>query len=417
MIYQTLSDAFASFRRQLPAEARLYVGGCSGEPVALAEVLAESPDLAAGITFLGIWIPGINRTDWASLHPDAYAESIFLPPDYRPSFEAGRTKFLPLPYTQAWPWLTRTPLDGGVVMVSPPDKTGQVSLGISPDFAPAILSRKDVPLLGIINPHMPAPPHSLTIPASRFAVLAEDSRPLVEVLPAPLPSAFKSIAGHIADLIEAGDTLQFGLGNVQQAVLTELAGRRGLRIHSGMISDPAQGLMDGDPDLQITTGIAVGTAAFYDRLATARNVRFLPVGDTHALRNLADIPRFTAINSLIEIDLFGQANAEFIGGRQISGLGGLVDFLRGAGLSEGGKGITALVSTAQSGAKSRIVPRLPDNAVSIARTDLDIVVTEHGVARLKGLDIDARASALIGIADPAHRATLETEWTRMRSRM
>lgn len=417
MIYQSLSEAFRTFRARLPAEARLYVGGCSGDPVALADTLRSEPELVAGLTFLGVWIPGINRTDWASLHPDARAESIFLPPDYRPSFEAERTRFLPLPYTQAWPWLCETPLDGGVVMVSPPDKDGQVSLGVSPDFAPAILARTKVAVLAIINPHMPSPQRSVRVPLERFALVAEDARPLVEVLPTVLPSAFEAIAGHISGLIDEGDTLQFGLGNGQQAVLTALAGRRGLRIHSGMISDPVQGLMDGDPDLPITTGIAVGTATFYRRLARAPNVRFLPVSETHMLDKLAVIPRFTAINSLIEIDLFGQANAEFMGGRQVSGLGGLVDFLRGARLSSGGKGITALVSTAQKGAISRIVPRLSETAVSISRTDLDIVVTEHGIARLRGRDIDARAEALIGIADPAHRARLADEWTRMRKRM
>lgn len=417
MIHSSLSDAFRSFRARLPADARLYVGGCSGDPLALADLLRSEPSLAAGLTFLGAWIPGINRTDWASLHPEARAETIFLPPDMRPSFEAGRTRFLPMSYSQAWPWLCETPLDGGVIMVSPPDNEGQVSLGVSPDFAPAILARPEVVLLAIINPHMPSPPRSVRVPLQRFALVAEAARPLAEVLPAQLPPAFTAIAGHISGLIDAGDTLQFGLGNMQQAVLTSLAGRRGLAVHSGMISDPVQGLMDGDPGMPVATGIAVGTAAFYRRLADAPNVRFLPVSETHMPDALASIPRFTAINSLIEIDLFGQANAEFIGGRQVSGIGGLADFLRGARLSPGGKGITALVSTTQKGAISRIVPRLSETAVSLSRTDLDIVVTEHGIARLKGRDLDARAEALIAIADPAHRAMLAEEWGRMRQQM
>ena len=229
MIYQSLSEAFRTFRARLPAEARLYVGGCSGDPVALADLLRAEPALAKGLTFLGVWIPGINRTDWAGLHPEARAESIFLPPDYRGSFDAGRTRFLPLPYTQAWPWLCETPVDGGVLMVSPPDGDGQVSLGVSPDFAPAILARTEVPVLAIINPHMPAPLQSVRVPLERFVMVAEDAQPLVEVLPTGLPPAFEAIASHIAGLIEEGDTLQFGLGNVQQAVLTALAGHRGDR--------------------------------------------------------------------------------------------------------------------------------------------------------------------------------------------
>ncbi len=417
LTYPTLSQAFRALRQRMPQTARLYVGGCSGDPLALADVLRDNLGLAAGLTFVGVWIPGINRTDWASLHPDARTETFFLPPDFRASFDARRTKILPMSYSQAWQWLSETPLDGAVVMVSPPDKHGMVSLGVSPDFAPAILARRDVPAFAIINPQMPAPPQSISVPLSRFAHLAEDARALIEIAPTPLPHVFETIAEHICGLIETGDTLQFGLGNVQQAVLTRLAGRRGLRIHSGMISDPVQGLMDSDPALSITAGIAVGTAAFYRRLASAPKVRFLPVSETHMPDRLAAIPRFTAINSLIEIDLFGQGNAEFIGGQQVSGLGGLPDFLRGASLSPGGKGIVALASTAQKGAISRIVPRLSEGAVSLARTELDIVVTEHGVARLKGCDIDARAGALIGIADPAHRATLAGEWARLRSRM
>ncbi|MFN3313387.1 MAG: acetyl-CoA hydrolase/transferase family protein [Hyphomonas sp.] len=401
----------------MPKNARLHVGGCSGDPLALADLLRDQPALAVGLTFVGVWIPGINRTDWANLHPDAQAETIFLPPDFRASFDAGRTRILPMAYSQAWSWLSETPLNGAVIKVSPPDKDGMVSFGVSPDFAPAILARPDVPTLALINPHMPAPPQSIRVPLSRFAYFAEDARPLIEIAPNPLPPVFETIAQHICGLIEAGDTLQFGLGNVQQAVLTALAGRQGLRIHSGMISDAIQGLMDGDPDLPITTGIAVGTAAFYERLASAPNVLFRPVSETHMLDRLAAIPRFTAINSLIEIDLFGQGNAEFIAGKQVSGLGGLADFLRGASLSPGGKGIVALASTAQKGAISRIVPRLSEGVVSLARTELDIVVTEHGIARLKGRDLDARAKALIGIADPAHRATLAEEWAKMRSRM
>jgi acyl-CoA hydrolase len=121
-----------------------------------------------------------------------------------------------------------------------------------------------------------------------------------------------------------------------------------------------------------------------------------------------------AINSVLEVDLFGQANAEFIRGRQVSGTGGLTDFLRGARASPGGIGMTALASTAKGGAISRIVPRLAPDATSVSRADMDVVITEHGVARLRGLDLDGRAAALIAIADPAHRDTLATAWDAMR---
>lgn len=414
MTVLTPAEALRRFRGRLPARARLYVGGCSGEPLGFAEACRDAPGLAAGLTFLGQWVPGLNQTDWAGLHPEAEAETTFLAPALRASFEAGRTRILPLAYSSSWDWLARTPMDGALMLVSPPDAGGNVSLGVSPDFGPLILSRPEVPVLALINPQMPAPPHSPKVPLSRFHLVAEESRALVSVPPAPLAPAFSTIARHIAGCLPEGATLQFGIGNVQQAVLTELAGRKGLAIHSGIISDPVMGMLDADPGLQVTTGVAVGTAALYTRLARETRVRFLPVSETHALARLAALPRFAAINSVLEVDLFGQANAEFIRGRQVSGTGGLTDFLRGARASEGGIGITALVSTAREGTVSRIVPRLAPDATSVTRADIDTVVTEYGAACLRDLDFDARAGALIALAAPAHRPALEAAWQDMR---
>ena len=412
-----LKDAFCSFRTRLPRQARLFVGAGTAEPIALGRLMEEDGELAEGIRFIGIRIPGINRFDWAGLHPTCSAETIFLSPDFRKTFEDGRTKLVPLTYSQAWHWLGFTPLDGAVIMVSEPDRTGHVSLGISPDFAPAVLNRTGLPAMAIINPGMPAPPDSIRVPLDRFALHVRDECPLIEIAPVCLPDEFALIAEHVNAQINEGDTLQFGLGNLQQAVLDRLASRRRLSIHSGMISDPVQSLLDNEPSISITTGIAVGTNAFYQRLATARNIRFRPVCETHMPERLAQIPRFTAINSLIEVDLFGQANAEFINTRQISGTGGLSDFLRGARLSPGGRAITALMSTASGGRISRIVPHLREGSVSIPRTDLDIIVTEHGTARLSGLDIDSRAEALINLAAPSFRPMLASEWAAMRRRM
>jgi acyl-CoA hydrolase len=144
-------------------------------------------------------------------------------------------------------------------------------------------------------------------------------------------------------------------------------------------------------------------------------VRFTPVIETHSSDVLSAIPRFTAINSALEIDLMGQANAEFLGGRQVSGIGGLNDFLRAAARSEGGKPIIALNATAKGGALSRIVPKLTGGAVSVGRGDVAIVVTEFGSADLRGLSLDDRAKALISLAAPIHRDGLERDWREMRS--
>ncbi|MEM9054219.1 MAG: acetyl-CoA hydrolase/transferase C-terminal domain-containing protein [Pseudomonadota bacterium] len=411
-------EAFTQLRADMPEKARLYVAGCSGEPLALVEGLRESLDLARGVTFTGIWIPGVNTTDWAGLHEEAQAETIFLSPALRPSFDAGRTHFLPLSYTQSVKHLSQTPLDGAVVMVSPPDQNGQVSLGVSADFSNEILDRTDIPVMALINQAMPAPKDGPLFPLSRFQYVSETDTPLVEVQTANLPETFTAIGWHITSLIEPGDTLQFGLGNVQQAVLEALTKHRDLKIHAGMISDPLLGLLDkgciADASGAITTGVAIGTNALYERAAHDPRIAFRPVRHTHAITTLAAIPNFKAINSCIEVDLFGQANAEFIGGKQVSGTGGLVDFLRGGEASEGGRAIVALTSKARKGTISRIVPRLPADATSIARADVGTVVTEHGIADLRGKTIDQRALALIAIAAPEFRDSLSNAWDDIR---
>lgn len=412
----TPREALQELRRRRPGPLRIYAPGCSGEALRFAQGFAEDPALAAGATFLGVWIPGANRIDYAALHHAASSELIFLAPEFRESFERGRAAFHPLSYTQAWRWLQETPLDAALFQVTPPDKSGTVCLGVSADFSPAVLARRDIIKLAQINPQMPRPASAPTCPLDDFDIVVEATGEVLPYQPLALSPVFDEIARRIALMIDDGDTLQFGLGNVQLAVLRALFAKRRLRIHSGMVSDPLlqaidAGAIEAD-DGAIVAGVALGTRALYSRAASDQRFRFEPVGYTHAHATLAAIPRFVAINSVIEVDLFGQANGEFINGRQVSGGGGLVDFMRGAAASPGGKPIVALASTARGGV-SRIVPRLDAPAVTLARTDVAIVVTEHGAADLRGLSLDGRAQALIALAHPDHRQRLAEGWARI----
>lgn len=418
MTIESIKRSLAGFRKSLPSRAQIYVAGCSGEPTLVAQAFKSAPDLAEATTFCGIWIPGVNHTDWAGLSDTSEAKSIFVSPSLRRSFEAGRTHFLPLSYTQSTAWLASAALDGGIVMTTPPDVNGMVSLGVSADFSDLILTRATIPILGVINHAMKAPLNGLKVPLSRFASTVEIDHPLVEVEEADLPDSFEQIGRYIAELCSDGDTLQFGLGNVQQSALKALRDHKHLRIHAGMISTPLIDLLDRDALSEdygaITTGVAIGTQALYNRVVHEDRIVFAPVSYTHAVSTLSALPNFKAINSCIEVDLFGQANAEFINGRQVSGTGGLVDFLRGAREAENGRGIVALASSAKNGTISRIVPRLPRDATSIARADIDTVVTEHGIAVLKHKTIEQRAKALIEIAHPKFRDDLAAQWSEIR---
>jgi acyl-CoA hydrolase len=415
---EAAAERLAAAARQ--GDGRVYVAGCSGAPLALHAAFAAAPELAAGLTFEGVWIPGVDKADWASLHEKSRAEGIFLSPEWQESFRAGRFCFSPLTYTQTWDRLARSGRAVAVVMTSLPDAEGAVSLGVSQDFSPAALEHAGLKI-AVMNPAMPPARDGARLPLSSFDLVVEHDHPLLTVETPTLDPAFAAIAGHVRALLHDGDTLQFGLGKVQLAVLGALEGLRGLRLHAGMVSDPLLSILDGpvlaDAPDAVTTGVALGSPALYARTACDPRVRFRAVGYTHAIATLGAIPQLVAVNSLIEVDLFGQGNAEFLGPAQISGGGGLTDFLRGAALSAQGRPVCALVSTAKGGALSRIVPRLAHGAVSVSRADMGIVVTEHGSADLRGLDVEARAQALIGLAAPAHRNTLAAAWREMRRSM
>lgn len=385
---------------------RVFIPAGAAEPLALFEAFAANPEAARDLTFAGAFLPGANRNDWASF---GRAEGTFASADWRESLETGRFSLLPLTYHQTFGWLRTTALDAAVFHVSVP-QDGRCSLGVAADFAPAAMGR-DLLKVGLINRQMPVT-RGPSIPLGAFDVVVEVDQPLAEYEVGTLDPAFDSISQTIAALTPPGACVQFGLGKVGIATLAALKDRKGLTIHSGMVTDPLLEVLNSGAVDEVVTGVALGTRPLFERCAADPRIRFEPVSHTHDIRTLAAISRLVAVNSALEVDLFGQANAEFIGGRQVSGVGGLTDFLRGAGLSEGGVPIVALNATAKG--RSRIVPRLAPNAVSVPRSDMAVVVTEHGHADLRGLSLDARAAALIAIAAPEHRDGLSDQWDQMR---
>lgn len=393
-------------------EARLFVPFGPGEPLGLRDRIKAMDGGPGRVCFVGAPIPGINRTDWSALREGATSEGIFVSADWRPAFEAGRYALRPLTWFQTFRWLGETPLDAAVFMVSPPGPDGRVTLSVASDLAPAVLNRSDVFKLALVNPNLPAV-NGPRWPLEAFDLVAEDDSAVLDYDAGDLDPAFEVISRHIAEIAPDGASLQFGVGKAGVAALKGLRGRKGLNIHSGMVTDPLVDLLDEAVVDRVVTGLAAGTARLRDRLGDSR-ITFADSGHTHDISVLAGIPRLVAVNSALEIDLFGQANAEFQGGRQISGIGGLTDFLRGARLSDGGLPILALPASAKGDSISRIVPRLSPGVVSVPRADIGLVITEHGVADLRGRTLDERAQALIGVASPAHRDALSNAWDQMR---
>lgn len=386
---------------------RILLGGCTADPIEMLEAVAADPEIWQGVTLTGAFIPGVNDRDYSALGQNGTVETIFVTAGLRADRATGRVAHLPLHYSAFHDRLARPGVVDLVVITVPPPQGGSIGLGLCADFAPAAIAA-GARLIGLVNPNMPDPPGAPRFPLARFEALAEATAPLPELPSLPPDPVSRKIAARIAELIPEGGHLQLGLGSLQAAVLEAVRGRDDLGFHGGMISDGVLDAVDAGGFLRgITTGVALGSRRFCDRLRRSAEVRFAPVSHTHGIGTLAALPGMTCVNSGLEVDLTGQVNVEYLNGNQSSGQGGMIDFIRGARASAGGVAIMALPSTARKGTVSRIVPQLAQGTpVSVARSDVDVVVTEHGVADLREADMDTRRARLIAIADPAFRDDL-----------
>ncbi len=399
--------------RYLPPGAEIWWGQASAEPTPLVHALLDQiGELGPRRAFCGLtWDERLTRHLPAQLSLVSYGALGEL----RVLSRAGRLEVVPCHYS-ALPRMFAEgalPADVGLIQVSPPDSGGYCSLGVGVDYAADAIEHTPV-LIAEMNQRMPATAGAPRLPADRFAAVVETDRPLAEAPARPPDDVELAIARNVAALIEDGDTLQMGVGSLPSAVLDQLTGHEDLGFHSGMISDGVlrlveKGVLTGsrkeiDPGV-IVTGAALGTAELYDRLPELPVV-FRPASYTHAPSVLSRLRSLVAVNSAIEVDLTGQVGAEVRRGTYIGAVGGQVDFCRAAALT-GARSIITLRAT--SGAHSAIVPALHGGVVTTARSDVDMVVTEYGVAHLRGCGLAERARRLTQVAAPQHREALHRE--------
>ena len=412
-----MSDIEALLREFRPGRT-IYVPGATGETLALAGALSADPGRAAGVNFLSCLVPGMNEAvDYAGLTHDSSLTTFMLPGCARESFIQGRVALIPRTYWGAAQHLQSTRCDVAIAHVAPSDANGLCSLGIASDFAPLVWPQAAIKIL-VVNPSMPRIPRALGLRAADADLIVTLDGPLVEAAPAQSNAEAESIARRVAALVPDGAHIQTGIGGAPGAVWNHLHGHKGLVLRSGMANDWLRELADagalatGTPHV---AGIAYGSRAFYDDLAASDLVGFATTVETHGLPALANVPRLISVNSALEIDLFGQVNVEWQGSKLSSGVGGGPDFMRAATFSPGGRSIIALPATAKRGAVSRIVARMDKPSIGVARSDIDTVITEHGVAELRDKGIDQRAEALIAIAAPEFRDALAEEWRALRA--
>lgn len=345
--------------------------------------------------------------------------ALFVGANVREAINSGESSYIPVFLSETSNLFRRgiLPLDVALIQVSPPDRHGFCSLGVSVDCSrAAVQSAKFV--IAQVNPNMPRTHGDGVIDADQIDAFVEGADPLHEVPPPELSDVERSIGNYCAELIEDGATLQMGIGAIPDAVLASLGGHRNLGIHTEMFSDGAidliesgviNGLQKRSHPGKVVATFVMGTRRMYDFIDDNPQVAMLDVGYTNDTAVIRRNPKVTAINSAIEVDLTGQVCADSIGTRQYSGVGGQMDFIRGASLSDGGKPIIALPSVTKRG-QTRIVPYLKQGAgVVSTRAHVHYVVTEWGVANLYGQNLQARARLMIDLAHPDHREQLERD--------
>lgn len=302
-----------------------------------------------------------------------------------------------------------------VLQLSPPNERGEYSFGLVNDYVRTAMTQARV-VIAEINRQVPWVHCDRLLTAADITVAVETDRPPLELPAAPFGELEQRIAHHLGDLIGDRSTLQMGIGSVPEAIMSMLADRRGLGIHSGMVGDSAMTLMESgavtnahkgiDPGVTVS-GVLFGTQKLYRYAERNPQIRLHPTHYTHYIGVLGQLKKFVSINSALEVDLTGQINAEAIGSDHIGAVGGQVDYIRAAAQSEGGVSIVALPAAGKGG-DSKIVSRL-SGPVTTARSDVDVVATEHGVAHLRGRSLRQRVHALVQIAAPEHRERLLTE--------
>jgi len=397
----------------------IVISGCGGAPIEFLAAIAARSDLSkVFVSHATAWgdLPHLARPAGPS---HMRFEAYFLPALARGLHRGGKVDYLPLTFSQMGSMYQRGELKADVVAVtcSTPDADGYCSLGPFVSYLPAAIAKARI-VIAEVSPSWPRTTGAARIHISTFHHVIEVTRsPIVSSMDVDTSVEAPRIAARVLDLVPDGATIQIGRGAIPNAVAAGLAQRKDLGVHSEMVSDwvvdlANSGALNGSRKAshrgRIVTSFMDGSARLYKFADRNPELHMEPIYTVNDPAVVALEPAFMAINSAVEVDLSGQINAESIGGQLISGSGGLLDFALGAGRSHGGKFMVAMASTAKAGSISRIVADLgPQATVTVPRSLAHYVITEHGVANLRGCTMRERAKRLIAIADPRYRDELE----------
>jgi len=399
---------------------RVYLQAAAATPTLLANALTERASELRNVEICHLHTEGEARYANPELAKSFHVNSFFIGSNVRHTLKAGNGSYTPV-FLSELPYLFRNnviPLDVVFIHVSPPDKHGYCSLGVSVEASVAAIENAKI-VIAQVNPQMPRTFGDGIIHISELNYLVEVDVPIYTHEVEPFTPEEDKIGSYIASLIDDRSTLQMGIGSIPNAALSKLTNHKDLGLHTEMFSDGVIDLIENDVINcnykgslrgKVLSTFLLGSKRLYDFV---NDNPFIELRESSFVNDTARIrknPKMIAINSAIEVDLTGQVCADSIGPQMYSGVGGQMDFIRGASLSDGGKAIIALPSTTKNG-QSRIVSFLKQGAgVVTTRGHIHYVITENGIADLKGKSLKQRAAALVSIAHPNHQERIEKEY-------
>ncbi len=407
--------------RHIPDGAHVFFGHAAGEPQALVSAMVANYKQYHDVQ-ISHWVPmGKGEYTLPEMKGHFTYNGLFLGAATRRAVQEGRSDYTPFFFHQAPRFFSdgTFPVDVAMVSLTPPDQKGFCSFGVSVGGTkPAALSSKMI--LAQINDQMPRTMGDSFIHVSKLTYCVEASQPLPELGGGRITEVEEAIGRNCASLVEDGSTLQLGIGSIPDAVLKFLGGKKDLGIHSEMFSDGVvdlyeKGVITGACKTldkgKMVAAFLMGSKRLYDFADNNPAVMMLPVDYVNNPSIIAQNSKVVSINSCLQVDFNGQVNSESIGIHQFSGIGGQLDYVRGASMCPDGKSVLAMPSTAKHGEVSRILPVLPEGTtVTTTRTDIQYIVTEYGIANLRGKTLRERARLLINIAHPTFRGELRAAY-------
>ena len=408
--------------QQIKSGQRVVVAHACGEPSIILDALVANAAQYENVEIIHMVAMGKAAYCQPQYDKNFHHNAFFLGGSTRAAAAEGRVDFTPVYFSEI-PSLLREDLRPNVTLLqcSPPDAHGYVSLGVSVDYTKPAAEASDL-VIAQVNQNMPRTLGDSFLHVTQIGCLVEADTPVIELAPPKIGDVERAIGENVASLVRDGDTLQLGIGAIPDAVLLFLKEKNDLGIHTEMFSDGVVELVEAGVITnkaktlhrgQSVATFLMGTRRLYDYVSDNPAVAMYPVDYVNDPYVIGQNDNLVSINSCVQVDIMGQVVSTSAGLRQISGVGGQVDFVRGANLSKGGRAIMAMPSTTGKGKISKIVPFLDQgSAVTTTRNEVNYVITEYGIAKIKGKSLRQRAEALIRIAHPDFRDELTAEFRR-----